>query len=308
MRYLAILILCTLSVLAAPKQTVAKVSPYSIQRGTVSTIIIEGNRLQEVKQFLCYSPGITMVKYEAVNRVLEHHYFKKKDVKPGQAIALTLKVSEDCAIGKHLFRIRTNETLSEMRTVWVTPFKCVDEDLPGHDNRYKVGSTVDGVKITKAGNGSFENAQTITLNTTVNGHHPAYSVRDYDFYRVEMKKGQRLTVEQWAAGFPFGGGNDGVLTLFGPDKKKILSVDDTWLTGEDPVFSTIVQVDGPHYIKVHQSVERELGARHYSLHVGTGVRPLAVYPLGGQAGQELSLKYFGHAGTENNESIKMTNN
>ena len=30
-------------------------------------------------------------------------------------------------------------------------------------------------------------------------------VRDYDFYEVDLKAGQRLTVEQWAAGFTHGG-------------------------------------------------------------------------------------------------------
>ena len=73
-------------------------------------------------------------------------------------------------------------------------------------------------------NNSFDKAQEISLNTTVNGHHPAYSVRDYDFYKIDLKAGQRITVEQWAACFPFGGGNDGVLTFYGPDKKEILRV------------------------------------------------------------------------------------
>ena len=209
MKHLIIFLLSIMAVFAKEK-TVSSVAPHVIQRGVESTIIIEGNRLQDVKQFLCYSPGISMVKYEVLKEVVEQHRFNTKNVKPGQAIALTLKVANDCAIGKHLFRLRTNETLSEMRAVWVSPFKCVDELTPGHDSDYKVGSKRLGKIIETQGNNTFEKAQKIDLNTTVNGYHPAYSVRDYDFYEVNLKAGQRLTVEQWAACFPFGGGNDGV--------------------------------------------------------------------------------------------------
>ena len=92
--------------------------------------------------------------------------------------------------------------------------------------------------------------------------------------------------------------NDGTLTLYGPDRKKIASVDDTWLSGEDPILSLIAKVDGPHYIKVHQSMEHEHGARSYAIHIGTGIRPLMVYPLGGEAGKELALNYIGEFESE----------
>lgn len=305
MRYFLILLISINFAFA--RETVSNVAPHVIQRGAETTIIVHGHRLQQIKQFLTYSPGLEMVSYKPVNEILEFHGFKMREVKEGEAVALTLKASSDCAIGRHLFRIRTHETLSEMRAIWVSPFKCIDEDTPGHDSRYKVGSAIRGQIITKEGNNSFEKAQKVSLNTTVNGYHPAYSVRDYDFYEVDLKAGQLLTVEQWASAFTHAGGNDGVITLYGPDKKEIKRVDDTWLNGEDPIISSIAKVDGPHYIKVHQSVERELGARSYALHIGSGVRPLMVYPLGGEAGKELSLHYIGQIGDKKQAVIKLPN-
>ena len=300
-----LLVFLLFCIYAHAKNTVTNVAPHVIQQGTETTVVIYGNRLHEVKQFLAYTPGIEMVKYEPISEHLEFHNFRMKKVEKGQAIAITLRVSKDCAIGKHLFRLRTNETLSEMRAIWVSPFKCVDEELPGHDSRYSVGSPVNGKEVKTAGNGSFDKAQKIDLNTTINGYHPAYSFRDYDFYEVDLKKGQRLTVEQWAADFTHGGGNDGVITLYGPDKKQLAKVDDTWLSGEDPIVSIIAKASGPHFIKVHQSVERELGARSYALHVGSGVRPFAVYPLGGKMGETLDIRYIGSVGSEKNASVKL---
>ena len=107
---------------AFAKNTVNNVAPHVIQRGIESTILVYGHRLKQIKQFLAYTPGIEMVGYKPVKERLDFHYFKMNKVKEGEAIALTLeKVSEDCALGRHLFRLRTNETLSEMRAIWVSP-------------------------------------------------------------------------------------------------------------------------------------------------------------------------------------------
>ena len=202
------------------------------------------------------------------------------DMRPtpeGTAVELKLKIADDCPLGEHHFRIRTDDQLSEMVSFWVTPFPCVVESNVGQDGD-------------KKSNGDIENAQPVQLNTTVYGYHPQQTTMDHDWFRVDLKKDQRLTVEVWSScfGFQFHGGmSDTQITVHGPDKKFLAAVDDTSLTDMDPILNIRAPEHGTYYINIHQNMDYEGTLRHYAAHISSAPRPMVTYPLGGQVGTNL---------------------
>ena len=77
----------------------------------------------------------------------------------------------DCRLGEHAFRVRTATGICELRTFWVGALPVVDEKEPNSD---------------------FDKPQPIALNVTVHG---VVENEDVDYFVVECKKGQRLSVE-----------------------------------------------------------------------------------------------------------------
>jgi len=114
-----------------------------------------GQRLDDTKEIIFYTPGISMLAMEAAtNRV-----------------KATLKLAADCRLGEHQMRLRTATGVSEVRTFWVGAFTNVSELEPNTDPA---------------------KPQKIALNTTVNG---TITSDDLDYFMVTAAKGQRLTAE-----------------------------------------------------------------------------------------------------------------
>ncbi|MEM7011413.1 MAG: hypothetical protein AAF585_08015, partial [Verrucomicrobiota bacterium] len=130
--------------------------PQAAQLGKDTSVILVGNRLQHIEQVLFFDEGITLVDWEPVEEIRHNHYTKMEPAPEGAAVKLTFRVTEDCRLGKHYFRIRTDETISEIQSLWISPYPCVEESNPFHDN--------------EASNGEFETAQAIEIGTTVYGY------------------------------------------------------------------------------------------------------------------------------------------
>ena len=114
-----------------------------------------------------------------------------------------------------------------------------------------------------------------------------------DLYRVEVKRGQRVSAEIEAArlgverGIP-----DLHLAIYDADGKKLAAADDSALFVQDPVLSVVADRDGAYFVEVRHSMYN--GANDvYRLHVGTFSRPTAIYPAGGPAGEELKVRVLG---------------
>ena len=118
---------------------------------------------------------------------------------------------------------------------------------------------------------------------------------DVDYFVVEAKKGQRLSVE--VEGMRFG------QTLFDPyiaildeNRFELSAVDDSPLVRQDAVTSIIVPEDGKYTIEMRESSYSGNGNCRYRLHVGEFPRPTAVFPAGGKAGEEVEFTFIGDAG------------
>lgn len=275
--------------------TAGRINPQVGERGSQMKTTLIGGRLQQIKEFIFYDKGIRVVDHRPLDAIPHDIHGGRREMPPGTAVELTLEIGDDCRLGEHFFRLRTQENLSEMLSFWVSPFPCEPEKHWVHD---------DG-----KGNGTMALAQPVKLGTTVYGYHPSYSTIDHDFYAVELKKGQRLTVEVWSAcfGFDFHRGlTDCAITVYGPDqRRRIAYSDDTSLRDMDPIVSLTAPVAGTYYVNIHQNMDFEGALRHYAAHFSDAKRPMITYPLGGEAGKELALTLIEADGTETSTSQQL---
>jgi Bacterial pre-peptidase C-terminal domain len=250
---------------AAASPSLGSVQPRGAQRGTDAVFTLSGGALADVQEVVFYSPGLTVTKLEVVNA--------------GQVKA-TVKIGPDARLGEHALRVRTATGITELRTLWVGALPIVDEKEPNSD---------------------FASPQKISLNVTVHG---VADNEDVDYYAVEAKKGQRISVE--VEGMRLG------TTFFDPyiailDSKRfeLATSDDTPLLKQDGCLSIVAPADGTYTIMVRETSYQGNGACQYRLHVGTFPRPVAVLPAGGKLGEEVELRFIGDATGDIKQKIKL---
>lgn len=253
---------------------VARVTPPGGQRGTDVTIELIGRNLDEPREVLFYETGITAEAVEKVETVLAPNG-KPAPVDPGTRVRLKLKLAADCPLGGHGLRLRTADGLSEYVRFFVGPFPTVDEDEQPN----------------KARNDKRETAKAVPVNSTVFGR--LNDPTDVDVYRLEFKKGDRISAEIESARL---GTDRGIpdlhLAIYDAAGKKLAAADDSALFVQDPVLSILAPADGVYYVEVRHSVYNGTGEQ-YRLHVGTFVRPTGLYPAGGPVGADLRVQVLG---------------
>lgn len=228
-------------------------SPPGGQRGTEIEVAFNGARLTDIKEIVFYAPGITVTSLAAASDA---------------QVKAKLKIDPNARLGEYPLRLRTATGLSEMRTFYVGPYPSINE---------------------KENNGEFASAQKIPSRVTVTG---VIDNEDVDYFLVEAKKGERLSVE--VEGIRLG------QTLFDPyiailDMKRyeLAAVDDSALALQDGYASILAPADGTYVIQVRESAYGGNGACVYRLHVGDFPRPGAVYPAGGPASQTIDAQFLG---------------
>lgn len=231
----------------------SSISPSGAQRGAEVEVRFNGQRLDDTKEIVLYTSGLSIVKMESA----------KADV-----VKATLKVAGDCRLGEHQLRLRTATGVSELRTFFVGALPVVAEAEP---------------------NSEASKAQKISLNSTVAG---TVASEDQDFFLVTLEKGQRLTAEVEAmrlgrAAF------DAALSIHDASGKPLASADDSVLAMQDPFLSFIAPAAGDYLVQVRETSYGGNDGYAYRLHIGDFPRPSAVYPAGGQAGETLEVKFLG---------------
>jgi len=238
------------------------------QRGTTLEIEFIGKHLDQPREVMLYEPGITVDSVKMAETMLNANG-KAVAIESGTRVVATLKIAPDCPLGAHGLRLRTSTGLADYRSFFVGAFPVIEEEEV----------------ITKARNDKREAAKAVPANTTVLGR--INDAADVDTYKIDVKKGQRVSAEIEAARLGVDRGiPDLFLTILDPDGKKIAETDDSALFVQDPVLSVLADRDGSYYVSVRQSMFN--GANEtYRLHVGTFSRPTGIYPSGGQAGTEV---------------------
>lgn len=239
----------------ATQPHLASVLPTGGQRGTEVHLNLRGDRLQDAAEIMWYEPGIEVRKLDSVTNNL---------------VKATVRISPGAALGEYHLRVRTLGGLSELRTFFVGPFPVIGEKEP---------------------NNAPEQAQKVPLNTTVTG---VINKEDVDCFAVDLKKGERLSAE--VEGMRLGRGLfDPRLAVLDSDGAVLADVDDTWLAVQDPFVSLTAPHDGRFVLKLREATYGGSGDCQYRLHIGNFPRPVAVFPLGGKAGDTAAFTFFSEA-------------
>ncbi len=265
-----------------PGPTYGHIEPKVAQQGTEVEVLLFGTRLYQIEDFLFYREGIEFIGSEPVSEwYADGCTGQMQQIGPGHCAKVKLRVAKDCPTGRHLFRVQTDETLSEMSSFWITPYQVVAEDHWWLDKAENI-------------NDDFDHAQSIELGTTVYGYMPSYNVVDNEFFKVELVKGHRLTVEIWAdvMGFKLRD-HDLALRVYDSQRKQIAFNDDSVMGGQDPWLSLMAPETGTYYIHIREAMDMESHHMHYVAHFTSGAKPTVCYPLGGRAGTTLSTRLIG---------------
>lgn len=263
----------------------ARLSPPGGQRGTSVEVHFTGKYLDKPQEVMLYQPGVTVESIEPLEGEFEVNG-RKERAEPGTRVRVRLKLADDCALGPHGMRLRTTSGVSDYQRFFVGPFAMIDED-----------------EQTQKRNDKREFAKPIALNTTVLGR--MNDPTDVDLFRVEAKQGQRLSAEIEAARLGIERGlPDLHVSILNSEGKTLIAADDSALFVQDPVVSLIVEHEGVYFVAVRHSIYAAANDV-YRLHVGTFSRPTGVFPAGGQAGQELSVRVLGDPRGVWNQSVTL---
>ncbi len=248
------LLLTSLASLASGASPVLNsIMPRGGQIGTDVAITMSGARLEDTEEVASASPEVKVTGFK---------------VEAGDKVTCTLHLEPNCPLGEHLLRIRTKSGLTYARTFWAGQFPSLAEVEP---------------------NTQFETAQVVTMGNTLTG---VIENEDVDYFKVTAKKGERISVE--LEGIRLGTVNmDPYVAILDSKRFELGTCDDSSLLMQDPFVSVIAPEDDTYYIEVRDASYVGNGGYNYRVHLGNFPRPSMVYPLGGKAGTEVTVKYLG---------------
>ena len=248
------------------------VQPRGGKIGSEIEVRFLGNRLFEPEEVLLYKGGISVSSLE-----------KGEDDK---SVKATFIIAPDAPLGEHPVRLRCKNGITYMRTFWVGQFPTVME-ARSEDGRIDL-------------NNEFDSPQEINLHTTVQGWADR---EDADYYRVQAKKGERLSVE--VEGMRLGRVMfDPYVAILDKNRFELAVSDDSALLKRDCAASIIVPEDGPYTILVRESSYEGSRDCEYRLHVGSFPRPTGIYPPAAKPNEEVEFTFIGDPSGEIKTKIK----
>lgn len=240
------------------------ITPPGGQRGNETSITLNGARLDTGPEIVFIGAGIKLVKIDATKT---------------NSLKATIHIDKDCPLGEHQLRVRTAGGVSELRTFWIGAYPNLNEFEPNNERA---------------------KAHQVSLGTTING---TAGGEDTDFFRVEAKKGQRISAEVEA--IRLGRAMlDAFLAIHDSDGKVLASADDTTLLMQDAFVSVLAPKDGHYYVEMRDGTYSG-NESAYRLHLGGFPRPTMVYPLGGKAGEKTSFKFIGDMSGDFSQEIQL---
>ncbi|MBI5757770.1 MAG: PPC domain-containing protein [Planctomycetales bacterium] len=278
-----VIALASITVAEAGTPRLTRLTPPGGQRGTTVEVFFNGRYLEKPQEVLFYEPGITVESIEALeetdpNANRGQGGGRGDGRNAGPRVRVKLKLADDCPLGPHGLRLRTSNGISDYQRFSVGPFPTVEEaEMSQNRNQIR--------------NDTRETAQSVPVNSTVLGR--MNDPTDLDLYRIEVKAGQRVSAEIEAARLGVDRGlPDLHVTILDADGKRLLEADDSALFVQDPIASLVADRDGIYFVQVRHSIYNAANET-YRLHVGTFSRPTGLYPAGGQAGTDLTVKVLG---------------
>lgn len=171
-------------------------------------------------------------------------------------VDLFVEVLTSCKLGLHPIRFASSHGITEVRGLTVTPFETVSEELA-------------------------RNNLDVSKNRTILG---TLEGDEVDRFTVDLQEGQWLCAEISAVRL---GGKllDTAMILTDSNGVKIIEVDDTALTAQDPFFSFQAAKTGRYELAVKAIGADADSNSRYALHLGHFPRPARAVPLGVSSNQ-----------------------
>lgn len=255
---------CAATIAGAYEARINRLTPQGVRRGQEVKVEVVGPRVGlDPEEILFYEPGVETVAVESVGK---------------NRTSLTLRVAEDCPLGRHALRLRTKTALSNLVTLHVGALESLDEEEP---------------------NNTLEDAQSVPLDRTVHG---VVKQEDEDLYAVEVVEGERLSVE--VEGLRLGKTFfDPVIEVLDADGALIAKNDDQTAAHSDAFLSLLAPAGGKVYVRIRESAYRGDDNSNYLLHVGGFPRPTAVFPPVAVRGEPTELRWIGDASGDLTTSV-----
>lgn len=260
LRFLTVVAFVAVAIQALPAAAsfpqLALILPRGVQRGGDRELTFMGARLGDAEEILFHSAdGLTVKSLTPVD---------------ANSFKAVVHVPEGCPLGEQIVHVRAKSGITEYRSFWVGALPIADEVEP---------------------NGSLEQAQAVPLNTTVHG---IADTEDLDCFAVELKQGQRLSVE--AEGLRLGSHRfDPFIAIVDAKQFQLAAADDSPATLQDGILSLVAPADGRYVVQIREASYAGDKESRYRLHIGTFPRPTAVYPAGGKAGEKMKVMFLGDA-------------
>jgi hypothetical protein len=247
----------------AQSPEISRISPMAARPGETVTVTLEGKNLQQPKGLWTSFGAKTEWEARAAGQG------GKGSKSDGKKLVGKLTMAADAPLGLGFLRLPTATGLSGAR------FFLVDE-LP--------------VIAKDAGNASAEKAQQVTAPAAMEG---AAQAGRSDFYRLEMKAGESVSVEAFAV--RIGSKMDPVLRLLDARGKELAMVDDTLGLAGDCRLRYSATADGPLTIEIRDA--SFTGGAEYFYHLRIGDFPLVstVFPPFAAPGQTVEAQAEGEA-------------
>ena len=211
--------------------------PRGLQRGTSAKLILQGNRLKDARQLLMDIPGVNV-----------------KSIKPvdTRKVEVELEIPAETNPGLYPVRLVTETAVSNMIVFSVGAMPNVEEKEP---------------------NSEFSTPQEIENNVTIEG---VIAREDEDYFAVNLKKGERLTVEVEGTRIRKGRGDpffDPYIAILNSERFELAANDDAPLLQQDCVCSAVAPEDGKYIVAIRDS---SFGGNNdrYRLHIGSYPRPI----------------------------------
>ncbi|MDB5323683.1 MAG: hypothetical protein JWN40_5314 [Phycisphaerales bacterium] len=258
-----LLLLTTLPAFAQPVPTIKSASPDVLQRGVTTRLTLTGDNLDGATQtLLAGPPGLSTSIHSPA-----------PTTQPIKSLTLDITASPDAQRGPRELRLVTKNGVTKPLLLFIDDLPPIAEKEP---------------------NNSPGEAQPITLPAVITGKIQAEL--DVDCFRFDAKKGQRLIFDVQA--FRTGSKLDASLALFDADGRRVAHDEDT--NGLDPLIDFTVPANGVYTLRI-QDLQYKGGA-DFSYRIRAGEIPYvdAIFPLGGQRGQEVAVELKGRnlAGTK----------
>jgi hypothetical protein len=260
-----ILIVATASasaqLLTYPNPQLTGVFPAGGQRGQTVAVELRGQEGVSGRETVIVDglPGVTVEKVEAVGN---------------QYVKATLKIAADAKLGRRTLRVASPRFgLSNFRYFFVGALPEVVETEP---------------------NNAPDVAHEVTLPVVINGR--ITPTLDVDCFRFQAKAGQHIVAAILAAGMDalqnhLQGYLDTSLELRDSSGKVLAAAEDS--VGLDPLLEITIPSDGVYTLVVNSLNYQGSDFASYRLTVGDVPYPVAVFPAGGQLGQEVSVELAG---------------